>query len=384
MDLADFKTFVVHDGYRSFVFLKLYADSGETGLGEGTVEWSELAVEAELRQLCARLRGRDLRRIEAIWDDLYHETYWRGSLIIHSAISAIDQALWDLKGKTLGQPVHELLGGRTRDRLRAYANAWYGGCAGPDELAARARSVVEAGFSALKWDPFGNAGLVPERRMLRQAVENVAAVREAVGPDVDLLIEGHGRFAPAWAMDVAEQLKPLHPYFFEEPVPPENVDALAQVAARMDIPVATGERYTSRFQFRELLEKRAAAVIQPDLCHAGGITEVKKIAALAQAHYVMVAPHNSAGPVGTAAAIQIDATIPNFLIQEFFVAQAPWIGELVTGAVQVKDGYIAVPDAPGLGVELNEEEAVRHPFQEYWGGKSLYSEGWEKAFGLGE
>jgi galactonate dehydratase len=384
MDLADFKTFVVHDGYRSFVFLKLYAESGETGLGEGTVEWSELAVEAELRQLCARLRGRDLRRIEAMWDDLYHETYWRGSLIINSAISAIDQALWDLKGKTLGQPVHELLGGRTRDRLRAYANAWYGGCGGPDELAAKARSVVEAGFSALKWDPFGNAGLVPEQRTVRQAVESVAAVREAVGPDVDLLIEGHGRFAPAWAIDIAEQLKPFHPYFFEEPVPPENVDALAQVAARVDIPIATGERCTSRYQFRELLEKRAAAVIQPDLCHAGGITEVKKIAALAQAHYVMVAPHNSGGPVGTAAAIQIDATVPNFLIQEYFVAQAPWIGELLRGAPQVKDGYIAVPDAPGLGVDLNEEEAVRHPFQEYWGGKTLYSEGWEKAFGVGE
>ena len=379
MRIEDFKTFIVHDGYRSFVFVKLYVEGGATGLGEATVEWSELAVEAELRQLCARLRGRDARRTEAIRDELYQETYWRGSLIINSAISGIDQALWDLKGKALGVPVYELLGGRTRDRLRAYANAWYWGCTMPEEFATRAKETVAAGFGALKWDPFGNAGLAPEVRVINASVEQVAAVRQAVGPDVDLLIEGHGRFAPAWAIEIAERLKPFRPCLFEEPVPPENLDGLAQVAARVSTPIATGERYTTVHTFREVLEKRAAAVIQPDLCHAGGITEVKKIAGLAQAYDVMVAPHNASGPVGTAAAVQIDATIPNFLIQEYFVAQAPWIQDVVAGAPMVKDGYIAVPEGPGLGVDLNEEEAGRHPFQEYWGGSSLYSEDWQAA-----
>ncbi len=375
--IEDAKTFVVHDGYRSFVFLKLYADDGTTGVGEGTVEWSELAAEAELRQLCARLRGRDAGRIEAIWDELYRETYWRGSLVIQSAISAIDQALWDLKGKTLGVPVWELLGGRTRDRLRAYANAWYWGCTTPDQFAARAREMVQEGYTAMKWDPFGNAGLAPDEAVVRAAIEQVAAVRETVGPDVDLLIEGHGRFAPAWAIAIADRLAPFRPYLFEEPTPPDSIDACAQVAARIGIPVATGERYTTRHAFRELLGARAAAIIQPDLCHAGGLTETKKIAALAEAHHVLVAPHNSSGPINTAAAIQLDAVIPNFLIQEFFVAQAPWIEEVVPGAPKVQAGYILVPDAPGLGVELNEAEAERHPFREYWGGATLYSEDWQ-------
>ena len=376
MKLDSFKTFIVHDGYRSFVCLKLFADNGLTGVGEGTVEWSELAAEAELRQLCARLRGLDLRRTEAIWERLYEDTYWRGSLIISSAISAIDQALWDLKGKALGVPVYELLGGRTHQRLRAYANAWYWGCSSPEEFARRASEVVAEGYSALKWDPFGNAGLAPDEGLLRLATETVAAVREAVGPDVDLLIEGHGRFAPAWAIEVAEQLAPCRPYLFEEPTPPDNLDALAQVAARVRVPIATGERYTSRYVFRELLERRAAAIVQPDLCHAGGITEVKKIAALAQAHHVLVAPHNASGPIGTAAALQLDAAIPNFLIQEYFVAQADWIEQVFPGAPRVHDGYLEPSEAPGLGIDLVEAEALKHPFQEYFGGKSLYDEDW--------
>lgn len=376
MQLDSFKTFIVHDGYRSFVCLKLFTDNGLTGVGEGTVEWSELAAEAELRQLCGRLRGLDLRRTEAIWQRLYEDTYWRGSLVISSAISAIDQALWDLKGKALGVPVYELLGGRTHPRLRAYANAWYWGCSEPEEFARRAVEVVGQGYGALKWDPFGNAGLVPDEPLLRQAVETVTAVRAAVGSDVELLIEGHGRFAPAWAIEVAARLAPCRPYLFEEPVPPENLDALAQVAARVRVPIATGERYTSRYPFRELLERRAAAIVQPDLCHAGGLTEVKKIAALAQAHYVLVAPHNSSGPIGTAAAIQLDAAIPNFLIQEYFVAQADWIEQVFPGAPRVRDGYLEPPDAPGLGIDLVESAALEHPFQEYFGGKSLYDEDW--------
>ncbi|PYN06890.1 MAG: mandelate racemase, partial [Candidatus Rokuibacteriota bacterium] len=221
MRLADFKTFLVHDGYRTFVFLKLYTDDGLTGVGEGSTEWNELAVEAAIRQMCGRLRGADPFQTEALWEQLYRDSYWRNDLIINSAISAIDQACWDLKGKKLGVPVYALLGGLRRERLRAYANAWYWGCTTPDDFARAARQVVAEGFTALKWDPFGAADMTLSAAAMRAAVDNVAAVRAAVGPDVDLCVEVHGRLAPAWAIEMARRLKPFDPFFYEEPVPPE-------------------------------------------------------------------------------------------------------------------------------------------------------------------
>ena len=375
--LADFKTFLVHDGYRTFVFLKLYTDDGLTGVGEGSTEWNELAVEAAIRQMCGRLRGADPFQTEALWEQLYRDSYWRNDLIINSAISAIDQACWDLKGKRLGVPVHALLGGSRRERLRAYANAWYWGCTTPDDFARAAKQVVAEGFTALKWDPFGAADMTLSAAAMRAAVDNVAAVRAAVGPDVDLCVEVHGRLAPAWAIEMARRLKPFDPFFYEEPVPPENFDALAKVARAIEIPVATGERLTTKFLFQELLVRQAVDIIQPDLCHAGGLTEVKKIAAMAEASYVRVAPHNATGPIGTAAAVQLDACIPNFLIQEYFVTQASWIDEVVTGAPRAVRGEIAVPDRPGLGVELDEAAALAHPFKEAWGGQTLFSAGWQ-------
>jgi galactonate dehydratase len=377
MRLAEFRTFIVHDGYRSFVFLKLYTDDGLTGVGEGTVEWNELAVEACLRQTCGRIMGADPFRTEALWERLYRDSYWRNDLIINSAISAIDQACWDLKGKKLGVPVHALLGGKRRERLRAYANAWYWGCTTPAEFAEAAARVVAQGYTALKWDPFGDADMTLTGTAMKAAVANVAAVRETVGPEVDLCIEVHGRLAPAWSIAMARRLAPFAPYFYEEPVPVENVEALVKVARAIDIPVATGERLCTKFAFQELLARQAVDIIQPDLCHAGGLTEVKKIAALAEANYVPVAPHNASGPIGTAAAVQLDAAIPNFLIQEYFVAQASWIDEVVEGGPRVVNGEIVVPERPGLGVELHEEAALAHPFQETWGGKTLWSRDWQ-------
>jgi galactonate dehydratase len=376
MRLADFKTFLVHDGYRTFVFLKLYAEDGLTGVGEGSVEWNELAVEACLRQTCARLVGANPFDTEALWERLYRDSYWRNDLIINSAISAIDQACWDLKGKKLGVPVHALLGGSRRARLRAYANAWYFGCSTPEEFARAARTVVAEGFTALKWDPFGDADMTMGAAAMRGAVENVRAVRETVGPDVDICIEVHGRLSPAWAIEMARRLTPFQPFFYEEPIPAENMAELARVARAIDIPVATGERLCTKFLFRELLAQQAVDVIQPDLCHAGGLTEVKKIAALAEASYVQVAPHNASGPIGTAAAVQLDASIPNFLIQEYFVTQAPWIDEVVRGGPRAVRGEIVVPDRPGLGVELDEAAALAHPFKESWAGKTLFSANW--------
>jgi len=377
MRLTDFRTFIVHDGYRSFVFLKLYTEDGLTGVGEGTVEWNELAAEACIRQTCGRIMGADPFQTEALWERLYRDSYWRNDLIIASAISAIDQACWDLKGKKLGLPVHALLGGKGRARLRAYANAWYWGCATPAEFAAAAAKIVAEGYTALKWDPFGDADMTMTEAAMGAAVVNVAAVREAVGAAVDLCIEVHGRLAPAWSIEMARRLKPLRPFFYEEPVPVENVEALVKVARAIEIPVATGERLCTKFAFQELLRRQAVDIIQPDLCHAGGLTEVKKIAAMAEASYVQVAPHNASGPIGTAAAVQLDAAIPNFLIQEFFVAQAPWIEDVVEGGPRVAGGEIVVPDRPGLGVELHEDAARAHPFRESWGGKTLFTDGWQ-------
>ncbi len=374
--IADFKTFLVHDGYRTFVFLKLYTEDGLTGVGEGSTEWSELAVEAALRQMGARIVGADAFQTEAIWERLYRDSYWRNDLVINSAISAIDQACWDLKGKKLGVPVHALLGGPRRTRLRAYANAWYFGCATAEEFARAAGKVVAEGFTALKWDPFGDADMTMSAAAMRAAVDNVAAVRDVVGPDVDICIEVHGRLSPAWAIEMARRLRRFAPLFYEEPVPVENARALARVARAIKIPVATGERLCTKFAFQELFALDAVDIVQPDLCHAGGLTEVKKIAAMAEASYVQVAPHNASGPIGTAAAIQLDASIPNFLIQEYFVTQAQWIDEVVPGAPRAVKGEIAVPDRPGLGVELNEQAALAHPFQESWGGKTLFSPDW--------
>ncbi len=340
------------------------------------MEWNELAVEACLRQTCPRLIGANAFDTEALWERLYRDSYWRNDLIINSAISAIDQACWDLKGKKLGVPVHALLGGKRRARLRAYANAWYFGCSTPEEFARAARTVVADGFTALKWDPFGDADMTLSAAAMRAAVENVRAVRDSVGPDVDICIEVHGRLSPAWAIEMARRLQPFQPFFYEEPIPAENITELARVARAITLPVATGERLCTKFLFRELLAQQAVDIIQPDLCHAGGLTEVKKIAALAEASYVQVAPHNASGPIGTAAAVQLDACIPNFLIQEYFVTQAQWIDEVVPGGPRAVNGEIVVPDRPGLGVELDEAAALAHPFKESWAGKTLFSMDW--------
>ncbi|MHB1415914.1 MAG: galactonate dehydratase [Chloroflexota bacterium] len=376
MKVTGFRTFVVHAQWRNLVFVRLETDEGITGLGEGTTEWNELAVEGALGHLCRRILGQDPLRVEAIWEMLYRDPYWRGGVDITSALSAIDQALWDIKGKKHGLPVYELLGGRTREKVKAYANAWYGGCHTPADFARQARETTQQGYTALKWDPFGASDLVLAREVADRAVEIVAAVREAVGKDVELMIEAHGRFSPTSAIAIARRLQRFDIHWFEEPIPPDNVAALAKVAAAVEIPIATGERAYTKFGFRELLERQVADVIQPDICHAGGITEMKKIAAMAETYYVPVAPHNPNGPVSTMATLHFDAAIPNFLIQEHLVSDAPWVSQLVRGGAEVRDGYFTVPDRPGLGVELDEQVAAAHPYRDT--AMNLFSTEWEE------
>ena len=341
-----------------WLFVKVSTDEGLVGYGEAS-NAARIAV-AAVEELGCRLVGLDPSRIEQHWQFLYR-TYHnvRGGPIATAAISGIEIALWDVKGKSLGVPVYELLGGRCRDRLKSYANGWSHGADEPQVVAESAVGAVGLGYGALKWDPFGPVNNIIEPEQLRKSIAQVRAVREAVGPNVELLIEAHGKLNVNNAIRAGRMLEELDPYWFEEPVDPENVEAMAKVAAEINIPIATGERLYTKFGFRELLARQAADIIQPDVCHTGGILETKKIAAMAEAHYVPVAPHNPFGPINTAAAMQVDTCTPNFLIQEMIVRHLPVYRNILTEPLELHDGYLEIPTRPGLGFGLNEEFVAR-------------------------
>jgi galactonate dehydratase len=304
---------------------------------------------------------------------MYRKTFWGqgGGPVVYGAISGIDIALWDIKGKALGVPVYELLGGRCWDKLRVYANGWYRGDATPEDYAEGAQRVVEDGYSAMKFDPFAvNAegvwdyptrDLDPIRADL--AYKRVRAVREAVGPDVDILVEVHGNLGPTSAIQIGKRLEELRPFFYEEPVDAMNVECMRKVAENVNIPIAAGERLYTRYGFRPYIEGQILDILQPDIGLAGGITETKKIATFAETYNLHVQPHNYAGPISTAAGIHIDACIPNFIIQETFPYHDKSQYGLVREAyeLQISDGFIDVPDKPGLGVELDDNVLEGYP-----------------------
>ncbi len=283
-----------------------------------------------------------------------------------SAISGIDQALHDIKAKDLGVPLYQLLGGLVRDRVRLYDHLGGGDTdavyndAAADRFAERAREIVGRGFTALKILAVPRTGMLDGVYGVRQAVGLMSAVREAVGDDVEVMVDLHGRTTPAMAIQYGHALAPLRPWFLEEPCPPGNVAALAEVARALPIPIATGERLVTRYEFREVLEQRACAVIQPDACHCGGISELKRIAAMAEPYFVSVAPHNPVGPIGTMAAIHFALSTPNFLIQEVMSADVPWRAEVVDQPLEIYQGHVLPPTRPGLGVEVDERAAARY------------------------
>ncbi len=364
MKVTRIESRVVFGGWRNWVFVLVRTDAGLTGCGEATIRSREQAVVGAIADMARYLEGRDPLRIEEHWQALYRGFHWRGGPILLSALSGIEQALWDILGQSVGLPVHALLGGACRERIRAYANGWFGDATTPDEFARRAADTVASGWTALKWNPFHGADRWLERDLFRRSIDCIRAVREAVGEGVDLLIETHGLFEAAGALRVCAALEPFDVLFVEEPLPPENAADLAALKRQVRVPIAAGERCYTKFGFASLLEERAVDVIQPDVCHAGGILELKKIAAMAEAHYVGVAPHNSGGPVGTAASLHVDAGAPNFLIQECDPWDVPWRSELVREPVErLVDGYFAVPAAAGLGVTLDEAVAAAHPYQ---------------------
>jgi galactonate dehydratase len=362
MKITGYKTFLVDAHRANYIFVKLLTDSGYEGLGESTVEWNEKAVIAALEELGEFLIGKDPFQTDYLISLMHRNSYWRTGVVLRSALSGVEAALLDIKGKALGVPVYELLGGKHRDTVPCYGNGWFSGAKTAADFADKAAAAVKMGFRALKWDPFGAAYLEMDRPARNQAIEIVEAVRGAVGPDIDLMIEVHGRLNVPTAIAMARAMAKFDPRWFEEPVPPESIDALADVRASSPIPIATGERYFEPERFMELIYKRAVDILQPDVGHVGGMLEAQKIAAMAHARFLPVAPHNPTGPVMNAMTLQVAATIPNFCILETIAVDVPWRKEIVRESLVFTNSEITIPTAPGLGLELDEEACARHPY----------------------
>jgi galactonate dehydratase len=374
MKITAIKTVVVNAEMRNWVFVKIETDqAGLYGWGEASLEWKTRAVVGAVEDLAPMLLDEDPRRIEHLFQKLYRQSFWRVGAIGLSAISGIDQALWDIKGKALGVPVYELLGGLVRERVRMYTHlgggdmrAVYETSNSPDPtiFAPRALEVVAKGYTAVKVLITPPTETLNSIAAYHYAARAMQSMREAVGDDVDIMVDCHGRHSPANAVEFCRVLAPYRPYFVEEPVPPENVDAMAEVHRASPVPIATGERLLTRHDFRPLFEKQACDVIQPDLCHCGGLWEAKKIAAMAESYYLGVAPHNPLGPVANAAALHFALSTPNFLIQEDMLGDVPWRWEVVRSSLVTQNGYWLPATEPGLGIEIDEAAAARHPFQQ--------------------
>ncbi|MEU9097869.1 mandelate racemase/muconate lactonizing enzyme family protein [Streptomyces sp. NPDC048361] len=378
MRITGISTHVVGTPWRNLSYVQVHTDEGLTGVGETRMLGRTDALLGYLREAeLNHIAGSDPFAIEDLVRRMKYGDYGRAGEIVMSGIAVVEMACWDIKGKALGVPVWELLGGRVTDRVKAYANGWYTSERTPEAYHKAARAVVRRGYRALKIDPFGTGRFELDRQQTLYAVSLIEAVRDAVGPDTELMLEMHGRFSPATAVRLAHELAPFDPAWLEEPVPPENLKALARVAAKVDIPIATGERIHDRIEFRELFESGTADIIQPDVGHIGGILETRKLAATAETHYTLVAPHNVGGSVLTAASLQVAGCTPNFKILEHFndFADAD-IKKVVKGAPEVVDGYFELSDAPGLGVELDVDAAAEFPQQQ--ARFDLWAEGWEK------
>jgi galactonate dehydratase len=356
-----------------WLVVKITTDSGIVGFGEPVVEGRALTVETAVREMSNYLIGQDPRRVEHHWQAIYRGGFYRGGPVLTSALSGLEQAMWDIKGKALGVPIYELLGGHVRESVRMYAH-----CLGdtPETLAATARRRIADGFSAVKLVLDGPAWPIETPKWIDEQVARVALVREIVGAGVDVAVDFHGRVGPAVANTLIAELAPYKLMFVEEPCLPENTAAMADIARHTTTPIATGERLFTRWQYRELLESGAVAVVQPDLCHAGGIFEARKIAAMAETYFVSVAPHNPLGPISLAACLQLDACTPNFLIQEHpTLDDRSDIGHgILTTAFEIVDGSVAIPTAPGLGIEVDEDALAIRKSDGSWEPPSLRHE----------
>jgi galactonate dehydratase len=356
MEIVDYELFEVPPRW---LFLKVVTADGTVGWGEPVVEGRSKTVRAAVEELMETyLLGEDPSRIEDHWQTMYRGGFYRGGPVLMSAIAGVDQALWDLKGKQFGAPVYELLGGKARERIRVYQ--WIGGDR-PADVGEAAREQVEAGFTALKMNATPELRRVDNPRAVQDAVDRLAQVREAVGDEVDVGVDFHGRVAKSMAKRLVAALEPYEPFFVEEPVLPEHNEALPTIAEHTSTPIATGERMFSRWDYKDVFEQGVVDVIQPDLSHAGGITEVKKIADMAEAYDVALAPHCPLGPIALASCVQVDGCSPNALIQEqsldiHYNETSDVLDYLADPSVfEYHDGFVELPDGPGLGIEIDEE-----------------------------
>jgi galactonate dehydratase len=351
-------------GAKSWLFVKLETDAGVIGWGEAyTQQDRDGAMLAHLVEMGRHLVGRSPFSIKHFSSVMYLDyALRRPAMDFWSALSAIEQAMWDIVGKACGQPVYNLLGGACRERIRVYANGWSDRASTPEEFAQRACEVVRRGFTGLKFDPFNNPWRTHIGRAEEQvAIDRVRAVREAVGPHVEILVEVHRRLAPNEAIRIANRLEPFAPFWYEEPIDAEDMDGLAEVRRRITLPVVTGEALYSKSQFAQVFAQRAADILNPDVCNCGGILALKEIASAAEPWHVTVSPHNyNSTTVGLASTLQVSACIPNFLITEYFVNFEAMGREIARNTFEVKDSYIDLPTAPGLGIELDEAALVRH------------------------
>ncbi len=378
MKIVNIETFIAGNPWKNWLFARVTTDEGIYGIGEGTLNYFAKTVEQAIHELKPLILGMDPFQVETITQRMVRDVYSEGAQIHMCAVAAIEIACWDIIGKACNQPIYNLWGGRCHQKLRAYANGWYRGPRTPESFAEKAKIVAGRGYTALKFDPFGNAWRTLSRYDFDLSLDIIRAVRDAVGPSVDLLIEGHCRFNVATAIQFAEAMASTRPMWFEEPVHHSNIAAMVEVARRSPVPVATGESLSSKQQFAELLQHECVSILQPEPLNLGGIFATRKIADMADAHFGMIAPHSAQGPVCSAACVQLNASLPNFLIHEIFDEfNEPWEKEIVQNHVEVKDGYIEIPERPGLGIDLNIEEIAKHQYQQE-NYLPLFKPGWER------
>ncbi len=387
MKITNVTPLVMGTPWRNLTFVKVETDEGLVGLGEARVINRTDAVLGYLNEAVPRyVLGHDPFDVEMLVTRMFREDFGKVGETVMTGIALIEIACWDIMGQALGQPVYRLLGGKMRDRIKAYANGWYTVERTPEQFHAAARRVVAKGYRALKFDPFGAGFYELDRAEKNRVVSLVEAVRDAVGPEVDILIEMHGRFNPATAVEMIRALAPYQPGWAEEPVPPENIAALKKVmdaVAPLGVPIATGERLHTPYEFREVFELQAADIIQPDITHFGGLLTTKKLAAWAENYYMLIAPHNVGGPVSTAAALHLAACTPNFKIQEFFndFTEA-YVMDAAPGVPPVVDGTFALPEGPGLGLTLDEDVIRAHPQEAIH--FNLFADDWHKRDVVGD
>jgi galactonate dehydratase len=377
MKIMKIDTYVVAMPWKNWLFVEVHTDEGITGIGEATVNAFARTVEAAIRELECLIIGKDPFQPRRITEAIRRDVYSDGGQIQGCTAAAIETACFDIMGKALNTPLYNLIGGKYRDKIRTYANGWYRGKRTPENFAACAKKALALGYTALKFDPFGDAYRVISRYEEDLSIDIIAAVRDAVGTNVELLIEGHSRFTVATAITIAYRLQPFHIGWFEEPVPHHRIASVVEVSRNAPVPVATGESFHSTAQFAELVRHDAVHILQPEPMSLGGIQPIVDVASMAEAHNCMISPHCAQGPIGSYISMHIAASCRNcFLKEHFDDFEVDWVRDLLIGDIKHENGYLTISNAPGLGAELNHDIIKKHISKENRF-ISLFKPGWE-------